>query len=229
MVCRWRVQGAGHETRTRCGAGRRGGRPNWWVILAVSLASIALLVETSGRGDNGRPLHVQTAASTTGVRHDAAATATAIRRRPDDVLDDDDIDDRATRHRVAGATRHRLSTCTRRDQSPSPGTRPPIRRAGPHQRRPRPRRRRPPCRPTAARPRATSIRPCRTRARSRSAAPGPTEVSVVWSAPVYLTMTVTCPERQPDGRRHDGHGAVVARRERVPGHRERALLGVDAR
>ena len=170
---------AGGECRTRQPTDALRGRParwrpNWWVILAVSLALIALLVETSGRGDAGRPLHVQSVASPhRGVRHDAV--------RP---LRSDDVPIDVRRRRRHRRPRRRPpppvaahDTGVRRahdgDQRGPTGLDAPLRRARLHQPRRPPRRRRRRCRPIAARPRATSIRPCRTRACSRSTGPAP--------------------------------------------------------
>jgi hypothetical protein len=50
----WAVAGAGSDHGAVAGRSGARGNPNWWVILAVSLALMALLVATSGGGGDGR-------------------------------------------------------------------------------------------------------------------------------------------------------------------------------
>ena len=56
---------------------------------------------------------------------------------------------------------------------------------------------------------------------------GPTEVSVLWSVPVYLTMTLTCPGGSQTVGGTTAMECVGARDQWLPGHGERALLRVD--
>jgi hypothetical protein len=170
--------------------GRARRRPNWWVILAVTLALIALLVETSGRGESGRPLQVQSAASARGVvphdaarplRSDAAATTSSTTTTSTTTpaaappvtthLPTVDVHTTGTNAALPGST-----TSTSR---PVPTT------------------------TTSAPPAALPAD--RTQTEGYLDPPlldsgafevdqsGPAEVSVLWSPPVYLTMTVTCP------------------------------------
>lgn len=171
-----------HGRRTR-------GRPNWWVILAVSLALIALLVETSGRGDNGRPLRVQTAASTrtpathattTPPRTDTLPTTTSTTTSTTTPPVSASLADKSpasNAHETADAVAPPTTTTTSR---PAPTTTTTTNAP-------------------AALPAAHSQTegyfdpPQNSSGAYTVGGTGPTEVSVLWSAPVYLSMTVTCP------------------------------------
>lgn len=69
------------------------GRPNWWVILAVSMALMALLAATSAGSHGSGPLHPQTQASDTSrvgagrtARHNSAPRGTAPTTVPSSAL-----------------------------------------------------------------------------------------------------------------------------------------------
>jgi hypothetical protein len=182
--------GGRHPTeklRTRLGRGR----PNWWVILAVSLALIALLVETSGtRGSHGGTIHAQTAAETATRGHAAASSG---------------------RHPSAPAGRGDVSSTTTTTTKPAPTTVPtttaPVVVAHTAGTAVTP--------PTVAATTTTTSAPATTTTtqavlpadRSEDegylAPPGETAqvfdfsgsgtISVLWSGDVYLKMTVVCP------------------------------------
>ncbi len=179
---------AAHDRRAR-------GRPNWWLILAVSLALIALLVQTSGHGDTGRPLHVQTTASTSGsVAHQTApplgshqvpttstststSTTTATTVPPLVTTAVADQTPAVVGH-APGGTMASPATTTTTTRQPATTT-------------------------TTAVPAALAADRTQTEGYLDPPASssgvydvngsGPTEVSVLWSTPVYLTMTVACP------------------------------------
>ncbi len=169
-------------------------RPNWWVILAVSLALIALLVETSGRGDSGRPLQVQSAASTSGASpHDAArplrsgavattstttttststtAPAPAPVAHPTPTVDAHTMGtDAPALGSTASTTNRPLATITTTTLA-SPAALPADR----------------------TQTEGYFDPPLQDSSGFAVTQSGPAEVSVLWSTPVYLTMTVSCP------------------------------------
>jgi hypothetical protein len=166
-------------------------RPNWWVILSVSLALIALLVEKSGRGDSGRPLHVQSVASTRGsVPHGAAqplrskgvattsssttTSTTAPATTPSVANHRSAVDAHTTGTNLAlpGST---TSTTSRPLTTTTTTSAPPA--ALPADR---------------TQTEAYLDPPLEDSGVFAVDGSGPTEVSVLWSTPVYLTMTVTC-------------------------------------
>ena len=160
------------------------------MILAVSLALIALLVETSGRRDNDRPLRVQTAVSSRvpvtnrakpPMRSDAPTTlptpsTSTTLSPPSASLADKTPGLGAGTTSVALAPSTPTTTTTSR---PVPTT---TTTAAP-----------------AALPADRSQTegyldpPLQTSDAFEVDGSGPTEISVLWSVPVYLTMTVTCP------------------------------------
>jgi hypothetical protein len=169
-------------------------RPNWWVILAVCLALIALLVESSGRGEGGRPVHIQSVASTrgpltrgltrtqgvrSGARPSSSSSTTTSTSAPPATTPDAD---RTPAFGAGGSdsTVDPPASTTTTTYTPSP-----------------------PTTSTSAPPTALAADrsqtegyfdpPLQTSGQYEVNGSGPTEVSVLWSAPVYLTMTVTCP------------------------------------
>ena len=193
------VASVGRQTTDAAGDRPSRRQPNWWVILAVSLALIALLVQTSGRDDTGGPLHVQTTASTrdTVTHHPAApkrsrelptsststtsTTTTTTTTGP--LLVPSSVSDQ-TRVAVGHA---RAST----DAPPSSTTVTTTPAA-------------PTTTTTAASPAAQAADrtqtegyldpPVQSSGVYAVSGSGPTNVSVLWSTPVYLTMTVACPD-----------------------------------
>jgi hypothetical protein len=170
---------------------RTRGRPNWWVILAVSLALIALLVETSGRSNNGRPLRVQTAANTrtpvtdettTPTRSDTPATTSSTTTPTSTPPVSASASLAAQRpssdaHETADAAIPPTTTTTSR---PSPTTttttNAPVALPA-----------------TRSQTEGYFDPPQNTSGGYTISGTGPTEVSVLWSVPVYLSMTVVCP------------------------------------
>ena len=166
IVCPWLVAGPTPPTAHARGVAR--GRPNWWVILAVSLALMALLVATAGGTPRSAGHRVGGPAEPGGApltaparrRTGVAATATVAASRPRRPRPPPR---RPRRNRLgvrpAGGVRH-VSPRDARHRRRTPQTAAPAsprRRLAPP--RPRPRRRRPEpqrCRPTARRRRATS-------------------------------------------------------------------------
>ena len=198
IVCPWLVEGPTATEGLRSRVAR--GRPNWWVILAVSLGLMALLVATAGGTPPaataaGRRCTGPAAAARTPPRAGAGA---APRTADDDHDDHDDDDDRAA--------------TPRRDRPTSPRT--PARRGRPAL----PARRRPRL-PSVT---TTTVAPA-THDHDHGRAPSPSvpadrtqtqgylnpplqtsnqygftgtgamEISVVWSGNTYLTMEVSCP------------------------------------
>ena len=226
MVCR--VASAGRQTERSVARSRPARwRPNWWVILAVSLALIALLVETSGRDDGGPALHVQSVASTHGPLTHRLTRARGVRsgrrprrrrprrRRPVAPPATTPVADRSPAfdcHDGTDSTVVPPASTTTTTTTPSP----------------------PMTTSTSAAPAALAADhsqtegyfdpPLQTSGQYEVNGSGPTEVSVLWSAPVYLTMTRDVSGRQSDRRRHDGHGGIRARCQcRLPGHGQRAV------
>ena len=162
------------------------------MILAVSLALIALLVETSGRRDSDRPLRVQTAVSSRvpvinhaipPVRSDAPTTSPTTstpttQSPPSASLADKTPGLGAGETGDALAPSNTTTTTTSRPVTTTTTT-------------------------TTAVPAALAADrsqtegyfdpPLHTSGAFEVNGSGPTEISVLWSVPVYLTMTVTCP------------------------------------
>jgi hypothetical protein len=162
------------------------------VILAVSLALIALLVETSGRGKSDRPLHMPSVSSASGsVRREQA---------------------RPPRSDAAASTSSTTSTSTTAPaattpvatQTPTVGTHTTGTNVVPSASTTNTKTTPVPTTTTTSAPPA-SLSADRTQTEGYMDPPqedsggfavigsGPTEISVVWSVPVYLTVTVTCP------------------------------------
>jgi hypothetical protein len=186
------VASAGPEPTDALAGRRARRRPNWWVILAVSLALIALLVETSGRGDGGRALHVQSVSSA----HGSLPRPGAGPRGPDRVATTSSTTTTSTTAPpatapVAGGAPPVSAPVTRTDvvapASTTSTTSRPL----------------PATTTTSAPPAALPAERSETEAyldppvhdsgTFEVPGSGPTEISVLWSTPVYLTMTVTCP------------------------------------
>jgi hypothetical protein len=159
------------------------------VILAVSLALIALLVETSGHGDDGRPLRAQTAAKT-GTRV-TSTTTTPVRSGAPTTSPTTTTTTSLAAASLVGKTpvlgtrtdgnASALSTTTTSTTSP-----------------PAPTATTTPAAPVALPAERSETEgyfdpPSNTSGVYDVSGTGPTDVSVLWSAPVYLTMTLSCP------------------------------------
>jgi hypothetical protein len=173
---------------------RTRGRPNWWVILAVSLALIALLVETSGRGDVGRAIRVQSVASTrapqtaqseapqrSGVLPTSSTTTTTSTSEPPaavSVADQGPAPNARTKGNTVVPQVSAMTTTTTTRPAPTTTTTTGA-----------------PSSLAAARSQTEGYfdPPLNTSGAYAITGSGPTEVSVLWSAAVYLTMTVSCP------------------------------------
>jgi hypothetical protein len=161
------------------------------VILAVSLALIALLVETSGRGSPNRAVRMQSVASATGsVPREATRPP-----RSDGVTSTSSTTTTSTTAPAAAPvlTHAPITDVHTTRTSVVPAASPTTTTTGP-----------PPTTPTTSAPPA-ALPADRTQTEGYLDPPlqdsgvfavngsGPTEISVVWSTPVYLTMTVSCP------------------------------------
>ena len=183
--------GGRHSTeglRTRLGRGR----PNWWVILAVSLALIALLVETSGpRGSHGGTLRAQTAAVTANRGHAASSRRGA-----------------SVPAGQAGALSSTTTTTTKPAPTSVPSTTAPVVVAHTAGTTVTPPTVAPSTTTTTAAPTTTTTQVALPSDRSEDEGyltpPGQTAqvfdfsgsgtISVLWSGDVYLSMTVACPD-----------------------------------
>jgi hypothetical protein len=150
------------------------GRPNWWVILAVSLALMALLVATAGnptRAPHGAPALANDAPHAAGQTASTSTTTapTVVRTPPTSLLSSHGTAGVGTPTTVAPApTTTSVPTTTTTTTAPAV-----------------------PTGPTGSQ---GVIQPPQQRSSSTGfTGAGATQVSVVWSGATYLTMEVSCP------------------------------------
>ena len=171
------------------------GRPNWWVILAVSLALMALLVETTGSRSPMAAPQVHSLVQTSS-HHSTPTTSSTVPRGTDPnattTLPPTSVPAKSTTTTVAAVSTPLLSLhsqTTTTSPAPSPATTTSA----------------PPAATTTTTTTAAASLPAdRTQAEGYLTPPtqtsnsydftgsGAMEISVVWSVDTYLTMTVTC-------------------------------------
>jgi hypothetical protein len=170
------VKGIGTTEGRRPRVGR--GRPNWWVILAVSLALMALLVATAGN-----PAHAPRRRAVANDAPHATSTTTSLApaatdtRTPSTSL----LSSRAGTPGVSPPTTVAPSAPTTTTSVPATTTTTTAAAAAAEQ-------------PSDRMQSQGIIQPPQQRSSAFGfTGAGATEVSVVWSGATYLTMEVSCP------------------------------------